>query len=726
MGGVFFKFKNKMKNLRNKVALLVALISFFANAQVGIGTPTPEAALDITATNDGLLIPRVALTTTTSALPLTLPTTSELIYNSATIADVTPGYYYWNGTLWIRLAAGTTGWLTIGNTGIVDGTNFIGTAAGTNVDVAFRRNNAAAGKIGTTSTSFGVGALTANTGSFNTGLGVNALQANVGSQWNTAIGYGAMARSNGAQNAVAIGYNALANAVGNGNLSVAIGINALGSCNVDNNTAVGANALSANPLTGLDNVAVGKSSLLQNSSGANNTAVGSEALSFNGTSGNNVGIGYRALRAGGGNSVGIGANALLNNAASGSTAVGYNALTTNTSAVDNTALGAYALSNVSTAGNSNTAVGVNALRYGDKFQNTAIGKDAQSSTAPGNNCTSVGWGTLAANTADFNVAVGGDALRSVANALSVGNTAIGYNALKQQTGADNTGVGFQSGFSSGAGAQNVFVGSKAGFFNTFGSYNVTLGYLAGYNNAVGNTNVYIGQSAGFNNTTSGNVNIGYQAGANETTANKLYIANSNANATNALIYGDFASKVLRTNGTFQIGDPAGTGYVFPATRGTVNQYLASNASGVLSWTSPDPVPNSGLSAARNNLSSSQTLSGLGWEKIIFDTEDFDTNAELSASTFTATKAGIYQVNAGYHTNGQANTQFYSIAVYINGVMAQKVSANHYSNGPVSRAINNTFSLTAGNTVEIYIENYITGALIDSGFGKAFFEIIQIR
>jgi hypothetical protein len=89
-----------MKNLKSKLIIIVVLLAFTVNAQVGIGTPNPEAALDITSSNDGLLIPRVALTTTSSALPLTAPTVSELIYNSATVADVTPGYYYWNGTSW--------------------------------------------------------------------------------------------------------------------------------------------------------------------------------------------------------------------------------------------------------------------------------------------------------------------------------------------------------------------------------------------------------------------------------------------------------------------------------------------------------------------------------------------------------------------------------------------------------------------------------------------------
>ena len=100
-------------------------------AQVGVGTTTPQASMDITSTNDGLLIPRIALSATNVATVLT-PTTSELVYNTATSAvgpnQVTPGFYYWDGTLWIRLSSGATNdWALTGNAGTTPGTNFIGT-----------------------------------------------------------------------------------------------------------------------------------------------------------------------------------------------------------------------------------------------------------------------------------------------------------------------------------------------------------------------------------------------------------------------------------------------------------------------------------------------------------------------------------------------------------------------------------------------------------------------
>lgn len=79
-----------------------------------------SAMLDISSTNTGLLVPRVALTMTTASAPVAAPATSLLVYNTATAADVTPGYYYWGGSAWIRFDTNSNDWLLNGNTGIND------------------------------------------------------------------------------------------------------------------------------------------------------------------------------------------------------------------------------------------------------------------------------------------------------------------------------------------------------------------------------------------------------------------------------------------------------------------------------------------------------------------------------------------------------------------------------------------------------------------------------
>ncbi|MEC4004121.1 tail fiber domain-containing protein [Flavobacterium sp. SUN052] len=81
------------------------------STNIGVGTTSPNGVLDITSNKNGVLIPRIALTSATAALPVVNPQgglldTSTLIYNIATSGaspnNVYPGFYYWNGTKWIR------------------------------------------------------------------------------------------------------------------------------------------------------------------------------------------------------------------------------------------------------------------------------------------------------------------------------------------------------------------------------------------------------------------------------------------------------------------------------------------------------------------------------------------------------------------------------------------------------------------------------------------------
>ncbi|MCC5923627.1 MAG: hypothetical protein JJT77_07560, partial [Crocinitomicaceae bacterium] len=85
---------------------LTTLILFSQNLGVNEdGTlPDSDAILDIKSENKGLLVPRVTLTNTTSSAPLSagLPN-SILVFNTATVNDVVPGYYYWDGSAWLKL-----------------------------------------------------------------------------------------------------------------------------------------------------------------------------------------------------------------------------------------------------------------------------------------------------------------------------------------------------------------------------------------------------------------------------------------------------------------------------------------------------------------------------------------------------------------------------------------------------------------------------------------------
>jgi hypothetical protein len=84
--------------------------TYVANGNVGIGTSSPSASaiLDLTSTSKGLLPPRVALTSKTgTSSPIASPTTGLIVYNTASAGTggdaVTPGYYFFNGTIWTRM-----------------------------------------------------------------------------------------------------------------------------------------------------------------------------------------------------------------------------------------------------------------------------------------------------------------------------------------------------------------------------------------------------------------------------------------------------------------------------------------------------------------------------------------------------------------------------------------------------------------------------------------------
>jgi len=124
-----------------KIQLLIAIVfttPIYLIAQVGIGTTTPNAGLDITSTTTGFLPPRIILSATNVQAPVVNPQTGALpagtiVYNTATAGtspnNVAPGLYYWDSSKWVAFAGPTGGldWSLTGNGGTTAGTNFLGT-----------------------------------------------------------------------------------------------------------------------------------------------------------------------------------------------------------------------------------------------------------------------------------------------------------------------------------------------------------------------------------------------------------------------------------------------------------------------------------------------------------------------------------------------------------------------------------------------------------------------
>lgn len=106
-----------MRHFLNFILLLLPVAVF---SQVGIGTTTPNTSslLDITDTSKGLLIPRM---TQAQRNAITTPATGLIIYQT----NNSPGFYYFNGTIWVSLA--NSGWSTTGNAGTTPAANKVGT-----------------------------------------------------------------------------------------------------------------------------------------------------------------------------------------------------------------------------------------------------------------------------------------------------------------------------------------------------------------------------------------------------------------------------------------------------------------------------------------------------------------------------------------------------------------------------------------------------------------------
>jgi hypothetical protein len=122
----------KKKSLLFKGAFLLfaglQLHSAHAQQKIGgaVGAADANAYLqlgDATGAKKGLLLSRVALTATNAAGPLTAHVAGMVVYNTATAGTgataVTPGYYYNDGTQWVRIAAtndiAAKAWLPGGN-----------------------------------------------------------------------------------------------------------------------------------------------------------------------------------------------------------------------------------------------------------------------------------------------------------------------------------------------------------------------------------------------------------------------------------------------------------------------------------------------------------------------------------------------------------------------------------------------------------------------------------
>ncbi len=101
----------KIHSMKNLFAAMLLLFALYSGAQVKIGdnpnTINTNSLLEMESSNKGFLPPRVALNSVSSVAPLTgtVPSGMLVFSTGGTLSD---GYYYWNGTEWVRIGDGKT------------------------------------------------------------------------------------------------------------------------------------------------------------------------------------------------------------------------------------------------------------------------------------------------------------------------------------------------------------------------------------------------------------------------------------------------------------------------------------------------------------------------------------------------------------------------------------------------------------------------------------------
>lgn len=247
---------------------------------------------------------------------------------------------------------------------------------------------------------------------------------------------------------------------------------------------------------------------------------------------NNIGIGKESLKENiGSNNIAVGVSALLKNTSgSGNVAVGTNALIRNTTGKNNVALGVNALTQ-NTISNNNVAIGVTSLHVNTGENNVAIGAETLVNNTTGVNNVAIGPSTLKSNvTGSNNLAIGVNALKTSTGSKNIafGNDALGVTT----TGEGNIAIGYNIMNINTTGSNNIALGQNAGNQITTGSNNITIGTGGSYIKD-GNGNISIGNSkAGIDTASLDNIiAIGHDItidGTTPATDNTIVLGNSTA------------------------------------------------------------------------------------------------------------------------------------------------------------------------------------------------------
>jgi hypothetical protein len=255
----------------------------------------------------------------------------------------------------------------------------------------------------------------------------------------------------------------------------------------------------------------------------------------------------------------------------------------------------------------------------DLNQNTALGAGALGNSTAGGDNTAVGYQALTNNSGDGNTAVGWESLYFN---TSFANTAVGLQALyANQGGNNNTAMGYDALSGNVSGNYNTAFGSLALGVNSTANGNTAVGYNAlaanngGLNSAVG-YGALAQNTSGMANTGIGQFALNANTGGNDNTAlgnGALSVATGGSN--NIAIGVDAAGVVTGGANNIHIGNvglAGDSGIIRIGIPGTQAAFVAGGIYGVAAGGSPVSITSTGqLSSASSSRRYKEDIEDMG-------------------------------------------------------------------------------------------------------------------
>ncbi len=162
------------------------------------------------------------------------------------------------------------------------------------------------------------------------------------------------------------------------------------------------------------------------------------------------------------------------------------------------------------------------------------------------------------------------------------------------------------------------------------------------------------------------------------------ISSSEINSNFDTLYNEFNGSISAAN----LADDAVTAAKL-ADNAVVTANITDATITPVKWTNPYKF--------RARRTSALSLTASTHTKIVFDTEDFDSNSNFASGTYTAPVAGFYQFNARFSAS---HTVQILITLYKNGSAYQR-GGHELSNGTTGVTYSDIIQLAANDTIDMY-------------------------